>query len=337
MNYSNNALWVAKHKGANLEKINRPLEKLLQDDVLVKVKYCGLCHSDIHIINDDWGGIKYPVVPGHEIIGEVVDLGKNVSNLKKGDFVGIGWQGGSCGTCIDCTTGHENFCEESKATCLSVSGGFAEFHITKKEFCFKLSSSLVLAETAPLFCGGITVYSPLREFLNNQKKRVGIVGLGGLGHMAVKFAKKMGNELTVFSHTKDKAEEAARLGASNFVFTDLEQNNDRLKRKLDFILVTSNANPNMDFYLNALDRDGTLCFVGIPPDNISLGVFQLLGKRLRISASPIGSPSEIRGMLDFVEREGVFPEIESFSMSEINLAIEKLKKNQVKYRAVLEN
>ena len=328
--------WTASRQGAALELHSFDFPKLHSDDVALRVIACGVCHSDLHLIHNDWEVSSYPLVPGHEILGEVIAVGDRVSRCKVGDKVGVGWQHSSCGHCSDCLNGDENFCENSQATCLGHLGGFADFHVAKETFCFVLPTALAKPEVAPLFCGGITVYSPLIEFLSKRDAKVAVVGLGGLGHFAVRFAQTMGYEVSVFSSSPDKKTEAQKLGAHHFLPSANEEEVLAQSNKFDLVLVTANVDLPYHAYIDTLRSDGTLCFVGLPPSPISFTIDKLLSKRRRIAASPVGSPKRIREMLEFSLLHGIQAQSEIFPVQEVNSVLTKVKANRVRYRAILE-
>lgn len=327
--------WTASKPGAQLEERAFPFPEVGADDVVLEVTHCGVCHSDLHLIHNDWKISEYPLVPGHEILGRVIAVGNAVRNLKVGDHAGVGWQSSSCGHCADCLAGHENFCEEQGATCNGHIGGYADYHVTKARFCFPLPKKLAVPEAAPLFCGGITVYSPLCEFVARKDARVAVVGLGGLGHLAVKLSAAMGHEVAVFSHSASKHQEAKTLGAREFHHAPIESIAKDIGRRFDLVLVTANVDLEYPHFLNTLRSDGTLCFVGIPPSPLQLPVGAMLGKRLRVAASPIGSPGRIHEMVDFCAAHGVLAMSEIEPMNQVNSVLERVKANKVRYRAVL--
>jgi uncharacterized zinc-type alcohol dehydrogenase-like protein len=327
--------WAASSAGGVLEEREFPFPAVGAGDVVLEVLHCGVCHSDVHLIQNDWKISQYPLVPGHEILGRVVAVGSGVSHLRVGDMAGVGWQSSSCGHCRECVSGNENFCDSQGATCNGHLGGYADYHVTSARFCFPVPAALARPEVAPLFCGGITVYSPLCEFVSRKDARVAVLGLGGLGHLAVKFSAAMGHEVAVISSTPSKEKEARALGATSFLHGSAADVVKAAKESFDLVLVTANVDlPYVD-YLRTLRRDGTLCFVGIPPSPITLGVGALLGSRLRVAASPIGSPSRILDMLDFARVNGVLATSEIMPMAKANEAVARVKKNDVRYRAVL--
>jgi len=306
-------------------------------DVEVRISHCGVCHSDLHLISNDWGISQYPFIPGHEIVGTITAIGSGVTTLAVGQRVGIGWQSNSCGQCEWCTQGLENLCPTSESTCVHRHGGYADAVRVNNRFAIPLPDALPSEQAAPLLCGGITVYNPLRSHGINPSSRVGIVGIGGLGHLALQFARVFGAEVTAFSTSAAKEEEARALGAHNFVNTRETKAMREVANTFDFILTTINADQDWMAYIQALRPTGTLCFVGVPPSPVSFHAFPLIAGVRTITGSPIGSPHRLREMVDVAARHGVKAQTESFRMDKANEAIDKVKKNKVRYRAVLAN
>ena len=323
--------------GAELLNFRYDPGELGLQEVEIGISHCGICHSDLHLISNDWGISQYPFIPGHEIIGNVVAIGSQVRSLKVGDRVGLGWQSNSCGECEWCSRGLENLCPLQEATCVRRHGGYAARVRANARFVMRIPDALPSEQAAPLLCGGITVYSPIREHGVNPSSRVGIVGIGGLGHIAIQFARTFGAEVTAFSTTANKEEEARSLGAHHFINSRESKAMKDVAGSLDFILNTANADQDWNVYIQALRPRGTLCFVGVPPSPVSLQAFPLIAGVRTVTGSPIGSPQRIREMLDVAARHGVKATTECFAMARANEAIEKVKKNKVRYRAVLAN
>jgi len=323
--------------GAELLPFKYDPGKLGAQEVEITISHCGVCHSDLHLISNDWGISQYPFVPGHEIVGKVTAVGADVKSLTIGERVGLGWQSNSCGICEWCTRGMENLCPAAEGTCVHRHGGYADRVRANARFVIPIPDALSSELTAPLLCGGITVYNPLRTHGVNPSSRVGIVGIGGLGHMAIQFAKVFGAEVTAFSTSASKEEEARALGAQNFVNTRESKAMKEVAGTMDFVLSTINADQDWGVYVQTLRPTGTLCFVGVPPSPVSVHAFPLISGLRSISGNPTGSPYRIKEMLDVAARHGVGAKIESFPMSQANAAIEKVKKNKVRYRAVLAN
>ncbi len=306
-------------------------------DVEIAISHCGLCYSDIHLIDNDWGVSEYPFVPGHEIVGTVREIGGDVTDMKVGDRVAVGWQRGSCLACDMCLGGDENLCAEHKATCVGHHGGFADAVRLDSRFAHKLPTGLDSANAAPLMCAGITVYSPLREFGIRPSSRVGIIGVGGLGHLAVQFASAFGCEVTAFSSTASKEAETKAFGAHNVVVSTDPDQIAKVASTQDLIISTIDRDLDWGGYINALRPKGTLVFLGAPPSNVSVHAFTLIVGRKAIAGSPIGGRPAMREMLEFAARHDIKATTEIMPMTDINAAIEKVRNNQARYRVVLEN
>jgi len=306
-------------------------------DVEIGISHCGICHSDLHLISNDWGISQYPFIPGHEIIGSITEIGAEVHSLAVGQRVGLGWQSNSCGECEWCTRGMENLCLSSDGTCVRRHGGYASRVRANARFVFPMPDELTSENAAPLLCGGITVYNPLRSHGVNPSSRVGVVGIGGLGHMAIQFARVFGAEVTAFSTSAEKETEARSLGAHRFVNTRESRALKEVAGSLDFVLSTVNADQDWGVYIQALRPTGTLCFVGVPPSPLSLHAFPLIAGMRTVTGSPIGSPHMIREMLDVAARHHVEAITQVFPMAKVNDALAKVKKNKVRYRAVVAN
>lgn len=328
---------AAHAAGAELLPYHYDPGPLGAQEVEIAISHCGVCHSDLHLIANDWGISQFPFIPGHEVIGTIAAVGKGVKQLEVGQRVGLGWQSNSCGICEWCMRGLENLCPESEGTCVHRNGGYADSVRANARFVFPMPDGLNSEQAAPLLCGGITVYNPLRTHGVNPSSRVGIVGIGGLGHLAIQFARAFGAEVTAFSTTTGKEEEVRLLGAHHFINSRESKAMKEAAGALDFILTTVNADQDWGTYLQCLRPTGTLCFVGVPPSPVQVQAFPLISGLRTISGSPIGSPHRIREMLDVAARHGVKAITELFQMSKANEAIEKVKKSKVRYRAVLAN
>ena len=322
---------------ADLKPFAYPIKAPGENEVLISITHCGICHSDLHMINNDWQMSAYPLVPGHEIGGAVEAIGSSVTHLRKGDRVGVGWQRQACLTCEQCIKGNENLCAESKATCVNHHGGFASAITVDSRFAFKIPEEISSASAAPLLCGGITVYSPMRRFGVQSTHRVGVIGIGGLGHLALQFARAFGCEVTAFSSSPNKEKEAKKLGAHHFVGKLTEKEMEKHAGTLDFIISTVNADLNWMDFIKALRPDGKLCFVGIPTENISIPVFALLGGRKSVCASPIGGRADIEEMMTFAARHKIEAMTECMDMKNVNEALTKLRSGKARYRMVLVN
>ena len=328
---------AAHAAGAELLPFRYDPGELGVQEVEIGITHCGICHSDLHLSSNDWGISQYPFIPGHEIIGTVTAVGSGVRTHQVGERVGVGWQSNSCGVCEWCSRGMENLCPQQEATCVRRNGGYASGVRANARFVFHVPDALPSEQAAPLLCGGITVYSPLRDHAVNPSSRVGVVGVGGLGHLAIQFARVFGAEVTAFSTSTGKEEEARSLGAHHFVHSRESKAMKEVAGSFDFILNTANADQDWNVYIHALRPNGKLCFVGVPPSPVSLQAFPLIAGVRTVTGSPIGSPHRIREMLDVAARHGVKATTESFAMAKANEAIEKVKKNKVRYRAVLAN
>jgi len=328
---------AAHAAGAELLPFRYEPGNLGSREVEIGISHCGICHSDLHLISNDWGISQYPFVPGHEIIGTVTAVGNEVHSLQPGQRVGLGWQSNSCGECEWCAKGLENLCPLMEATCVRRHGGYAERVRANARFVFPIPEALSSEQAAPLLCGGITVYNPMRSYEINPSSRVGVIGIGGLGHMAVQFARVFGADVTAFSTSAEKEGEARQLGAQRFVNTRESRALKEIAGSLDFVLSTVNADQDWSVYVQSLRPTGTLCFVGVPPKPVTLQAFPLIAGMRAVTGSPIGSPARIREMLDVAARHGVRAMTQSFPMASVNDALERVKKNKVRYRAVLEN
>ncbi|MDW8273257.1 MAG: NAD(P)-dependent alcohol dehydrogenase [Chitinophagales bacterium] len=315
------------------------------DDVLIEILYCGICHSDIHQVRNEWGGSKYPMVPGHEIVGKVTRVGGNVSRFKPGDFAGVGCFVDSCRVCSSCVQGYEQYCESGmigtynsyeKDGITLTQGGYSNIIVVNQHYVLKVSDKLSLPNVAPLLCAGITTYSPLKKWKIGKGHRVGVLGLGGLGHMAVKFARAMEAEVTVLSSSPEKKADAEKLGAHNFVCTKDLATVKLYRNNFDFILDTVSAPHDVSFFVSLLRLDGVMVMLGIPPENPTLQVFHLVGKRRSIAGSLIGGIAETQEMLDFCAERNIVSEIEIIPISYVNEAYERVLKADVRYRFVID-
>lgn len=316
------------------------------NDVLIEIKYCGVCHSDLHQVKDEWGGTTYPIVPGHEIVGIISDIGKDVKKFKVGDRVGVGCMVDSCQSCPECKNSFEQFCVEGAtftyndvergSTTKMTYGGYSTHITVREEFVVRIPMNLPLDATAPLLCAGITTYSPLRHWEIGPGKKVAVMGLGGLGHMAIKIANAMGAEVSVLSHSPGKKEDAHKLGAHNFYSTKDEAVFTDLASKFDLILNTVSVDLDWNKYLGLLKRDGTLVVLGIPANAVPVHAFSLLSNRRSLAGSPIGGIAETQEMLDFCANYGIVSDIELIRMDQINEAYTRMEKGDVKYRFVID-
>jgi len=328
---------AAHAAGAELLTLRYDPGNLGAQEVEIAITHCGICHSDIHLVSNDWGISHYPFIPGHEIIGTVAALGSDVSSLQIGQRVGLGWQSNSCGRCPWCLSGRENLCPSSEGTCVHRHGGFADRVRANVRFVIPIPDELDSECAAPLMCAGITVYEPMRLGCINPSSRVGVIGIGGLGHLAIQFARVFGAEITAFSTSLDKEADARSLGARHFVNSRESKAMREVAGSLDYLLSTVNADQDWGAYLQTLRPNGTLWFVGVPPSPVSVHAFPLISGMRAIGGSPVGSPFRIREMLDVAARHHVKAITEIFPMVNANEAIAKVKKGKVRYRAVLAN
>lgn len=311
------------------------------NDVQIDILYCGVCHSDLHMARNEWGGTVYPVVPGHEILGRVAKVGANVTRFKQGDLVGVGCMVDSCRTCESCKQGLEQYCEVGSTLTYSspdkhtggwTYGGYSKSVTVDQHFVLSVSEKLNPAAVAPLLCAGITTWSPLRHWKVGPGQKVGIVGLGGLGHMGVKFAHALGAKVVLFTTSKSKIEDAKRLGADEVVISTDRAQMKAHKNTFNFILDCVSAEHDLNAYLALLKRDGTLCLVGAPEKPMAVGAFGLLGGRHSLSGSGIGGIPETQEMLDFCAEHNITADVEVIAMKDINAAYERMLKSDVKYR-----
>ncbi|MDH4157918.1 MAG: NAD(P)-dependent alcohol dehydrogenase [candidate division Zixibacteria bacterium] len=320
-----------------LEPFQYESKKLGDWDIEVAITHCGICYSDVHLIDNDWGMSTYPLVPGHEIVGTITAVGGKVAGFEKGQRVGIGWQCGACLNCEMCTTGMENLCPEHRDTCVGNFGGFARSIIVDSRFAYDIPESITSEAAGPLLCGGITVYSPLRHYDVKPSHRVGVIGIGGLGHMALQFANAFGCEVTAFSSSPNKEAEAREFGAHRFIPSADPAELQKAAGSLDFIISTIHGDLNWDAYLATLRPNGKLCFVGVPDSAIAFQAFPLLFGQLSVCASVIGGRAMMKEMLGFAARHHIAPQTEVTPMEQVNEAIRKLKENRARYRIVLKN
>ncbi|MCJ1699261.1 NAD(P)-dependent alcohol dehydrogenase [Rathayibacter festucae] len=313
-------------------------------DVLIEIAYAGICHSDIHTVRGEWGPVQYPLTVGHEIVGVVAEVGSEVTKHKVGDRVGVGCMVNSCRECENCLAGEEQYClKGNTGTYASVDrdgtvtqGGYSTHVVVVEDFVLRVPESIPYEAAAPLLCAGITTYSPLSHWEAGPGKRVAVVGLGGLGHMAVKFAHAMGAEVTVLSQSLSKKEDGLRLGADHYYATKDEETFSTLKNTFDIIINTVSAPLDLDAYLGLLRRNGTMVNVGAPAEALPLHVFTLFAARRSFAGSGIGGIRETQEMLDFCAEKGIASEVEVVSASQINEAYERVLASDVRYRFVID-
>jgi uncharacterized zinc-type alcohol dehydrogenase-like protein len=314
-------------------------------DVQIEIAFCGICHSDLHQVRNEWGNSAYPMVPGHEIVGKVTAVGADVKHFKAGDLAGVGCLVDSCRTCPSCQRKLEQFCEKGAAFSYNstemdrktiTQGGYSSSIVTDEAFVLKISPKLDLAAAAPLLCAGITTYSPLRHWKTKKGDKVGVVGLGGLGHMAVKIAAAMGAEVTMLSTSKSKEADARKLGAHHFGLTSDDATFKRLAGHFDLIIDTISAPHDYNKYLGLLRVEGTMVLLGVPPEPTPVAAFPLIMGRRSLSGSLIGGIQETQEMLDFCAEHGIVSEIELIPVQQVNEAYERMLRNDVRYRFVLD-
>jgi uncharacterized zinc-type alcohol dehydrogenase-like protein len=323
-----------------LAPITIPRREPSEHDVQIEILFCGICHSDLHTVRNEWGGTVYPCVAGHEIVGRVTTVGSAVTKFKRGDLAAVGCMVDSDGTCPDCQAGLEQFCPNMIGTYNSPDmhlggvtyGGYSESIVVKERFVLHVPSNLNLAGAAPLLCAGITTYSPLRHWGVTKGKKVGVVGLGGLGHMAVKFAHALGAHVVVFTTSPNKKEDALRLGADDVVVSRDAEQMKKHASSFDFILDAVSAEHDINAYIQLLRRDGNITVVGAPPKPFAVSAFGLLLARRSLSGSPIGGIAETQEMLDFCGKHKITADVDVIPIQKVNEAYERMLKSDVKYR-----
>jgi uncharacterized zinc-type alcohol dehydrogenase-like protein len=330
---------------ALLQQLNIRRRKPTPHDVEIEILYCGVCHSDLHTVRNEWHGTIYPCVPGHEIVGRIVSVGNHVTKFKVGDFAAVGCMVDSCRECQYCKEGLEQYCENGNTLTYNSAdkylggqtyGGYSESIVVDEDFVLRIPGNLVLAAAAPLLCAGITTYSPLRHWSISPGKKVGVVGLGGLGHMGVKLAKAMGAEVIVFTTSASKVEDAKRLGAHEVVLSKDKKQMEQYKGKLHFVLDTVSGQHDINVYLDALRVDGSLALVGAPEHPLPVAAFSLIPYRRSFAGSTIGGIAETQEMLDFCGKHNIVSDIEMINIQQINEAYNRLLKGDVKYRFVID-
>jgi uncharacterized zinc-type alcohol dehydrogenase-like protein len=326
---------AAKDAQSKLEPFEYTPGPLQDDQVDIDVQYCGICHSDLSMLKNDWGITSYPFVPGHEIVGKIAAKGSHVPRLEIGQMVGLGWYSASCLSCQNCLSGDHNLCPTGEGTIVKRHGGFAAQVRCQWIWATPLPEALDSVSAGPLFCGGVTVFNPMVQHELRPTARVGVVGIGGLGHLALQFLRKWGCEVIAFSSNPDKRDEALKLGAHQVL--DSRTATDHLRGALDLILVTVNAPLDWESYLALLAPKGTLHFVGAVPQPVPIAVPSLIGGQKSVAGSPLGSPATTRSMIEFCTRHQIAPMIERFPMSKANEALAHLQSGKARYRIVLEN
>jgi uncharacterized zinc-type alcohol dehydrogenase-like protein len=337
--------YAAPSAGATLAPFSFERREPGPRDVLIEIQYCGVCHSDIHQVRDEWGGSIYPMVPGHEIVGRVARAGAEVTKFKEGDLAGVGCFVDSCRACRNCREGEEQYCERHLVSTYNGTekdektptyGGYSSRIVVDEDYALRVPSGLPLANVAPLLCAGITTYSPLRRFKVGEGQRVGVVGLGGLGHMGVKLAASMGARVTVFSTSPGKEQDARSLGAHDFVVTKEPGRLEALAGQYDFILDTVSASHDVNAYLNLLRREGSLVLVGAPERPFEIAAFSLITNGRTLAGSMIGGIRETQEMLDYCAGKGITSDVEVIPVQRIEEAYERTVKGDVRYRFVID-
>lgn len=329
--------YAAHNPKEELKPFTYELPPIREEEVDIKVAYCGICHSDLSMIHNDWGRSQYPLVPGHEIVGEVVRTGPAVKNIKVGDKVGLGWYSSSCMSCQQCMEGAHHLCPGSESTIVGRHGGFADYVRAHWSWAIPLPDEIDMSKAGPLLCGGITVFNPI--VLSNVKPTdsVGVIGIGGLGHLAIKFLKHWGCEVIAFSSNPDKKEDILKMGASKVVNSRSKDELKKISGKLNFILNTTNVTLDWNAYLTALAPKGRFHNVGGVLEPMAIPAFSLIGGEKSVGGSPLGSPALNRTMLDFCVRHNIYPTVEEFPLEEVNTAIKHLEEGKARFRIVLKN
>src|SRR5581483_5645592 len=329
--------YAALEKGARLTPFEFDPGPLGPEQIEIAVTHCGICHSDLSMLDNEWGMSSFPFVPGHEVVGTIAALGEHAKNLRVGQRVGLGWTSESCMACKQCLSGDQNLCPHAEGTIVHRHGGFAERVRCHWAWAFPLPEALDPAKAGPLFCGGITVFNPLAQFDVKPTDRVGVIGIGGLGHLALQFAAKWGCEVTAFTSSDSKRDEARQLGAHAVVNSRDSAAMKKIAGSLDLIISTVNVPLDWPAILDALAPKGRLHVVGAVLEPIPVAAFSLIAGQKQISGSPTGSVTTIKQMVDFCARHGIAPVTETFPMSQANEAFEHLRSGKARYRIVLEN
>jgi uncharacterized zinc-type alcohol dehydrogenase-like protein len=337
--------YAVKSAKAPLESFSFERRELLEKDVQLEIYYAGICHSDIHQAREEWGPAIFPMVPGHEIVGRVTKVASGVTKFKVGDLIGVGVFVDSCRKCESCKAGLEQYCVEGMTGTYNTyerdgktvaMGGYSDSFVINEDYAVHVPENLDLTGVAPLMCAGITLYSPLRNWKAGPGKKVGIIGLGGLGHMGVKFAVAMGADVTVFSHSPAKEDDAKQMGAHHFVSTKDPANLKKLEKQYDLLLNTVSADIDLDPYLQMLKLDGTLVVIGLPGKPYAINAGTLLGQRRSLSGSMIGGISQLQEMLNFCGEKSIVSDVEVIKSDYINTAYDRTVASDVKYRFVID-
>lgn len=305
------------------------------EEVVIKVHYCGMCHSDLSMLKNEWGMTQFPFVPGHEIVGEIIELGDEVKNLNKGDLVGLGWFSASCMYCDQCMDGSHHLCNTAEQTIVGRHGGFADYVTCHWSWATPLPNGIDLSKAGPLLCGGITVFNPIVLSGVSPTDRVGVIGIGGLGHMAIKFLRYWGCEVVAFSSNPDKRDQILAMGAHEVINSTDSKELEQIAGSLNFILNTTNVTLDWDSYLTTLAPKGKLHSVGAVLEPMAIPAFSLIGGEKSVGGSPLGSPALTRKMLEFCVRHDIYPTVEEFPIGQVNEAIKHLEEGKARFRIVL--
>jgi alcohol/geraniol dehydrogenase (NADP+) len=328
---------AARQQGGTLERFEYTPAALGERQVEIAVESCGICHSDLSMLNNEWGMTAYPFVPGHEVVGTIVAAGDHVKTRKVGERVGLGWYAGSCMHCQQCMSGDHNLCPSNESTIVGRHGGFATRVRANEEWATPIPEGVDASTAGPLFCGGITVFNPIVQFDVRPTDRVGVIGIGGLGHLAIKFLKAWGCDVTAFTTSDSKRAEALSLGAHRTVNTRDANELKKIAGSLNFVLSTVNVGLDWNAYLGTLAPKGRLHLVGAVTEPMAVSVWSMMGAQRALSSSPLGSPATTQKMIEFCARHGIAPTAEHFPMSQANEALEHLKAGKARYRIVLKN
>jgi len=328
--------YAAHEPSGKLESFQYELGALKPDEVELDIEYCGICHSDLSMLKNEWGLTRYPFVPGHEIIGKVAAMGNMVNHLKVGQYVGLGWRARSCLVCDQCLSGHHNRCLKGEDVIIGRHGGYANKVRCQAIFAFPLPNNINIKNAGPLFCAGITVFNPIIHNNIKPTDHVAVVGIGGLGHIAIKFLNAWGSEVTAISTNPEKEKEAQEFGADHFINSKISDALKPYANNFDMVLVTANVDLDWDKYIDTLRPGGKLHIVGATPQ-VKATVFPLVLGEKSIGASPGGGPADILKMLDFCSRHGIEPITEEFPLSRVNEAMARLESGKARYRIVLQN
>ncbi len=329
--------YAALEAGAPLTPYSYDPGPLKPDEVELAVKYCGVCHSDLSIIDNEWGISKFPVVPGHEVVGEIVAVGDQVATLQAGQIAGLGWHSGYCNRCVSCGSGDHNLCRAAQPTIVRHHGGFADKVRAKANSVVVIPTGMDLASAGPLFCGGVTVFNPILELNIKPTDQVAVIGIGGLGHLALKFLRAWGCEVTAFTSSEAKKLEAMEMGAHHTLDSRDEMAIRSATGRFDLVLSTVAVSLDWNQYLNTLKPRGKLHFVGATTEPLGVNVFTLMAAQRSISSSTVGSPATIARMLEFALRHKITPQVEEFAMADVNAALDHLRAGEARYRVVLAN